>query len=214
MSWDGVQWQSVGERFNNILYALGIFDGELIAGGNFAGASNGADYIAAWNGKDWHALGGGLSGIGADVRALTVYNGELIAAGAFTGADGIPAEHIARWDGAAWHSLGANPDAWWFTDLAVYGRDLFVSGGFLVMGDSVSAYWAHWGPTDDFGDVDGDSKVTNGDMSAAFSCLGGPGSADARVALSDQCICVFNCDGDSDVDLFDFAALQNVFEAE
>ena len=72
-----------------------VFNGELIAGGQFDRAGGMvAKHIAYWNGSTWHALADGMNG---GVWALTVYNGELIAGGLFGRAGGVEANYIARW---------------------------------------------------------------------------------------------------------------------
>jgi hypothetical protein len=77
------------------VYALTVYNGQLIAGGNFTTAGGvSTNRIARWDGSNWEALG---SGMNYDVRALTVYNGELIAGGWFTTAGGKNSSHWGRW---------------------------------------------------------------------------------------------------------------------
>ena len=57
-----------------------------------------ANYIAAWDGSSWSALG---SGMDDDVSALAVSGSTLYAGGHFTTAGGVPANHIAAWDGSS-----------------------------------------------------------------------------------------------------------------
>ena len=84
--------------------ALAVYEGDLIAAGNFTTAGGvTVNRIARWNGETWSALGSGLNDA---VGALAVYNGELIAGGRFTTAGGVKANQIARWDGYQWQPLG------------------------------------------------------------------------------------------------------------
>ena len=87
------------------VFALTVYNGELIAGGFFttAGGTKTSN-IARWDGATWSPL---ASGMNSSVRDLTVYNGELIAGGDFHYAGGTPANFIARWDGAIWSPLGS-----------------------------------------------------------------------------------------------------------
>ena len=64
------------------VHALMVYNGELIAGGEFttAGGTE-ANCIARWDGTTWSPLDSGMNG---EVFALTVYDGELIAGGRFT----------------------------------------------------------------------------------------------------------------------------------
>jgi hypothetical protein len=64
---------------NATVFALTVYNGELIAGGGFTYAGGvTCNYIARWNGSQWQPLGTGMNNW---VYALTVYNGELIAGG-------------------------------------------------------------------------------------------------------------------------------------
>ena len=93
--WNGATWQPLGSGMNYIVYALTVYNGELIAGGYFTTAGgNLASKIARWDGATWQALG---SGMNRPVNALTVYNDELIAGGAFSTAGGHVSAYWARW---------------------------------------------------------------------------------------------------------------------
>jgi len=95
------------------VWALAVYNGALIAGGDFTTAGGvTCNDIASWDGSAWQPLGGGLSGGGlyAGVYALAVYNGALIAGGSFTTAGGVTCSRIARWDGNTWQSLGSGMD--------------------------------------------------------------------------------------------------------
>jgi hypothetical protein len=72
-----------------------VYNGELIAGGDFTTAGGvAANNIARWNGNAWQPLGSGTNG---GVNALIGYNGELIAGGWFTTAGGVDSAYWARW---------------------------------------------------------------------------------------------------------------------
>ncbi len=87
------------EGLNGPVYAVTVYNGHLIAGGNFTQAGNiVARYIASWDGNSWQPLGSGMNG---SVYALTVYDGEFDCGRLFHEAGGIDANHIARWDGNA-----------------------------------------------------------------------------------------------------------------
>jgi hypothetical protein len=80
VAWDGTSWHSLGSGINNYVYAVAVFNNDLIAAGWFwAAGGMSANRIARWDGKNWHALGTGINGY---VNALTVSNNELIAGGA------------------------------------------------------------------------------------------------------------------------------------
>ncbi len=122
--WDGQAWRALSTGIDGTVYALTTWDPDgpgplpplLIAGGDFhfAGGSQ-VDYIAAWDGTSWHALGWGFDG---PVHALTTWDPDgsgipqLIAGGDFTAAGSgstgqIDANGVARWDGSVWRAIGS-----------------------------------------------------------------------------------------------------------
>jgi len=103
------EWRGIGVGFNDAVRALTIYNGELIAAGNFTqSAGTTLNGIARWDGTAWMPLGSGVQG--GPVLALASYNGELIVGGSFTAAGGVPAQNIAKWNGAIWSSLGSGVD--------------------------------------------------------------------------------------------------------
>jgi hypothetical protein len=102
-AWDGTSWHPLGSGMNDIVWALTVYNGELIAGGYFTTVDGiSANCIARWNGSSWQPLGNGMNGA---VYALTIYNGQLIAGGDFSTAGDANANNIASWDGNSWQPL-------------------------------------------------------------------------------------------------------------
>ena len=55
--WNGVSWKSLGEGMNSHVYALAVYNGQLIAGGSFSTAGALAcNRIARWDGYTWQPL--------------------------------------------------------------------------------------------------------------------------------------------------------------
>ena len=135
--WGGFGWPGV----NGTVYALTVYDGDLIVGGQFTEAGGGpANNIARWDGTSWNPIGSGVNHV---VYALAVYDGSLIAGGLFTQAGGVAANYIACWDGSGWSSLGSGTNEG-VTALTAYGGDL-VAGGYFFMAGGISAnYIARW----------------------------------------------------------------------
>ncbi len=111
-AWNGSAWSAVsGTSVNGIndgqVNALGVYGGNLIAGGSFTQVdSTTANFprIASWNGAAWSPLS---TAADSNIRMLIAYGGELVAGGSF---DEIrPADSklfsIAGWDGATWNGL-------------------------------------------------------------------------------------------------------------
>ena len=135
-------WQPLGSGTNNRVRTLAVYNGEIIASGDFdqAGDQN-ALKIAAWNGDSWHALGSGLEG--GSAFAFIVYNGELIAGGNFVIAGGVPANGIARWTGTNWHALGLGMNGA-VSALAIHNGELIAGGWFTTAGGGPANYIARW----------------------------------------------------------------------
>jgi len=96
-------WSPLGSGMGGYMpfvYTLTIYNGALIAGGDFttAGGVN-ANCIAQWNGSTWSPLGSGLGngGYPATVTTLTVFNDDLIVGGNFSTAGGVSTYYIAKW---------------------------------------------------------------------------------------------------------------------
>jgi hypothetical protein len=150
--WDGASWSRLGDGFQGgfpeqaSVYALSVYNSELVAGGNFSIA--GGVYvssIARWNGARWSGLAAG--GVGgtyfSGVLALAIYDNQLIAGGYFTNAGGVPANHIASWNGNVWSPLGSG-----MNDpvrcLTVYNGELIAGGGFVSAGGITANGIARW----------------------------------------------------------------------
>lgn len=149
--WDGTMWRPLASGVGGApspsslaVNALTVYNGELIAGGDFTTAGGvAAKHIARWNGVEWSALGGPGSGMNDLVYALTVFHGELIAGGVFTTAGGTVASRIARWDGSTWRSLGSGVDYNLYS-LTIFRDELIAGGWFTVAGGVTVNGVARW----------------------------------------------------------------------
>jgi trimeric autotransporter adhesin len=155
--WDNRMSSSIpGVNYNVSVFT--IFNGKLIVGGYFTIAGGViANYIAAWDGTSWSALGSGMAGGDqTHVSALTVFDGKLIAGGTFTSAGGVSVNNIAAWDGESWYSLGSGISGGFFDEmkhqifvyaLTVYDNKLIVGGNFTEAGRVSANYIASWDGT-------------------------------------------------------------------
>jgi hypothetical protein len=152
-TWNGATWQAMqGGMTNhpgqpNSVLALAVFNGEIVAGGQFgwAGgtASNG---LARWTGTSWQPFGAGLSPPGSystACRALRVFNGELVVGGNFTSVAGVTAANIIRWNGTTWQPLGAGTNAQ-VSGLTEYNGNLVAGGSFGSAGGLATEKLATW----------------------------------------------------------------------
>ena len=122
---------------SNLVEGLGVYNGELYAGGFFSSAGGvSANHIAKWNGTNWSAVG---SGMDSDVTSFAVYNGELYAGGFFSSAGGIPANFLAKWNGTNWSAVGDFGGVYDgdVNALAVYNGELY-AGGWAIGANGVS----------------------------------------------------------------------------
>ena len=148
-------WQALGGGTNRYyVWALVVYNGELIAGGDFTNAGGvSANKIAKWNGTSWAPLGSGMAGTEnwlLGVHALTVYNSELVAGGAFTTAGSGSANYIAKWNGTSWSPLGSGMGGAGYPyvyALTVYDGELIAGGHFTNAGGNPANYIARWNGT-------------------------------------------------------------------
>ncbi|MGE4071000.1 MAG: hypothetical protein AB7E72_07480 [Lysobacterales bacterium] len=103
--WTGSSWVAVGSGFDQPVSALAVYNGSLVAGGNFRTFdTRQIRYVAQWDGSEWQSIGTGLPGW---VMELAVHQGELIASGLFTYGSGGTTSRVAHWNGSSWGPLGA-----------------------------------------------------------------------------------------------------------
>jgi hypothetical protein len=132
---------------NHEVFAMTIYNGDLIAAGNFDTAGGvSARHVARWNGNSWFNLSSGTTGGTGTVKALVVFNGELIAGGYFTNAGGIAARGIAKWNGTTWSPLGTGLSGSmpYCEALTVYNGELIVGGSFDSAGGIRTPGIAKW----------------------------------------------------------------------
>lgn len=154
-AWDGSRWAPLGRGVEHApppcgppcwarVIALANYGDLLLAGGNFLRAGgNPANYIAAWDGSTWHALGSGTNGWVYDIEVI---GNDAYVGGAFTTAGGLVVDNIARWNGRQWDFVGEGlPDGLtggFVSDLTVFQGQLVAAGRFVVSGVEVGiATW-------------------------------------------------------------------------
>jgi len=144
--WDGTQWQPLGTGFNDSVFEMVVYKGDLIAGGAFTQASgNSASLIARWNGTAWEALGSGLSGPSYPAaRAFAVLGDDLVVGGTFTRAGTLSTSSIAKWNGTVWSSLGTGVGGGDVFALTTFRSAVIVGGNFNSAGGVVSNNIAQW----------------------------------------------------------------------
>ncbi len=141
--WDGQTWSPIGTGFDEVfgggvgaVRSLAVYNGELIAGGNFqycgtAGDSFPCGPIARWDGSAWRSFTPPPLGY---VSAMLVHNGELIVAGSGYNVG----FRIVRWNGSAWSIMGQNIEAY---SLVEYNGEVYAGGNILIDGAAGVARW-------------------------------------------------------------------------
>ncbi|MBL9076138.1 MAG: hypothetical protein JNL08_01460 [Planctomycetes bacterium] len=146
--WTGSQWLEVGGGVHRTLWTHAVpralhSDGNLLyVGGELDRAgTTPVGRVAAWDGSQWHTLGGGVSG--AWVDAIALHNGRLYCGGVFDQAGGVPADNLAAFDGAQWHAVGSGVQASTYVPrvsaLCVWNQQLWVAGYFTAVGATPAA---------------------------------------------------------------------------
>ncbi len=162
--WDGANWSALGSNgagngaLNDFVAAIASDGmGTIYVGGLFtnAGGIPQADYIAAWNGTTWSALGNNGAGNGSlqnmewtgwsVVNAIVADGRNVYVGGKFNninnqGSVVNAADYIARWDGINWTALSNNGIGGGSLNsivntLALSGSNLYVGGLFYDVND-------------------------------------------------------------------------------
>ena len=153
--WDGAEWSPLsgpsGVGMDAQVFALTVYDGELVAAGAFTQAGGvTVNGIARWDGTRWSPLGGGGSaavGTNGTVWALTTFKGRLVAGGQFTEAGGVTVNRIATWDGARWSPIGSGVESGTVFSLTVFDDTLIAGGNFLEIGGRAVNRIGRWDGT-------------------------------------------------------------------
>jgi len=94
----------MGPGLDGYVFALCVYQGDVVAGGWFTPSDGRPGYAAArWDGSAWQPL---PSGPDDGIYAFTGWNGALIAGGWFDHAGGVEATRLAAWDGEQWAPVG------------------------------------------------------------------------------------------------------------
>ncbi len=159
--WNGSAWSAVSSTAvnginNGQVNALAVYNGKLVAGGDFTQVdATGDNYscIAQWDGSGWTAVDSNTFGLAGLVLSLAVYNGNLVAGGLFFQFDFLGNANIgiAQWDGTAWS--GVSPiaagsrgiDDGLVVAMTTHDNKLYIGGTFTQI-DGTKAYsnFAQW----------------------------------------------------------------------
>lgn len=142
VSWDGLQFDSLGCGLNKVGYSSGYpnpprglirYNNELIVYGGFttAGNTSGNDTvnnIATWNGSNWSSFHGGSNGT---IKKIIPYNNGLLILGFFDTIANHAIKDLAYFDGTNWYgfpSIDSATTNHYLNDVAVYNGEIYVAG--------------------------------------------------------------------------------------
>ena len=123
---------------------LGIYNNDLIVGGEANSSLNGLQNIAKWDGSIWTSIGN--VGFNGNINTQAVYNGNLVVAGQFDRLTNVKANNIAQWNGSMWTTLGRGFNGGVYS-MAVFNGNLYVSGVFDTAGTVAAKNIAQWNGT-------------------------------------------------------------------
>lgn len=138
---DGV-WELLGDALVGLVSQASRFvdyQGRLYIGGSIRQADGNVGHgIIAWDGTNYHNVGGGLYWSPNDtytltgLRSMVVHNGLLYVGGGFNYAGTLESRGIAAWDGTGWCAVNGNlmvTGGDYVEDMAFWGDSLFVGCG-------------------------------------------------------------------------------------
>ena len=149
--WSDTAWEALGRGVSTTdttqtgqVESICSYKNNLYVGGAFAYAGDDtANYIAEWDGVNWHSLTKQFSS--GTVLALQPYDNKLYAGGGAFMVPGKTQKYIGSWDGIQWDSLssgyGVNGQVF---ALTVFQNNLYVGGQFDSAGDISANSIARW----------------------------------------------------------------------
>jgi hypothetical protein len=140
------EWGTFGTGCNGTVYdaILDAVNERLIVVGSFSscGEVEGTVGVAAWNGEEWEAIGGGLEGF---PLAIEYYHDQLYVGGT----DLFPSgDHLGYFDGVEWRNVsGTTIESGIIYDLKSFQEDLYIGGEFDFIGseeyNGLAKYYLH-----------------------------------------------------------------------
>lgn len=139
VSWNGTQFEALGNGLPGTIHALEYFDGMLYAGGSFMGGNNN---LAVWDGNSW-ILSNVLLG---EVMTLHVHAGALYAGGslAISGTASLIYVNLAKLENGNWTAQGTGSFDGPIRTLATYQGDLVAGGEFQAYNQDSLGYTARY----------------------------------------------------------------------
>ncbi len=147
-AYDGNSWQNFAGTLQGVINAIQSVGDHLYVGGDFSGACNTVNFVAAenifrWDGTGCDALGTGVTNTGpiVGINDIQAYGNGVIVTGRFNQAGGQPANSLAIWNGNTWQAMDqglvdgideGQGNALWMKDNTLYVTGYFEQAGAVL----------------------------------------------------------------------------------
>ncbi len=142
--WNGADWSALGNGLgtgwsSEVDALLLDASGHLVAGGGFEFSGDRVvNNLAAWDGSQWAAFGGGL-GVNNTVDTMLADGGAVYVHGSLTHFGSLVTDSLATLTDLTWNAGTGSPAPFYIRGLAKYGSDFYAGGAFDEL--DYLAYW-------------------------------------------------------------------------
>ncbi len=142
--WNGADWSALGnglgtDWFSEVDALLLDAGGRIVAGGRFGFSGNRVvNNLAAWDGSQWAAFGGGL-GVNNTVDTMLADGGAVYVHGSITHFGPVVTDSLATLTDLTWNAGTGSPAPFYIRSLAKYGSGFYAGGAFSALNHL--AYW-------------------------------------------------------------------------
>lgn len=145
ISWDGSNWQPLGDGVNNDVFTFEVDDNILYAGGRFSLAEGDSVFgVAKWNGTDWQSIDG-INTNGSKwnrIQEIKVFGNNVLVSGKIIKLNGQEGHDLFLWNGSTWNTLNLDSLDLGIAAIEVYDNHLYVGSfnwtdSYLLRLDSV-----------------------------------------------------------------------------
>jgi hypothetical protein len=142
--WQDGNWKQLGGHFTNgVLQALGVFNGQLLAGGSFKTVGEQpVTNFARWDGTTWLPVTPAPDGA---IAGFAKWGNGLVVVGGFTNVGNVVSRGVALWTGTGWQPLAEGLGLTAPAAVAVNEDGIIAVGG--KINGSSSEVWLRHGVT-------------------------------------------------------------------
>lgn len=134
-SWDGMEWEALGNGIEGSVSSLLVLNDELIVGGSLTNIAGVPASLGKWNGQEWVVIPfpQNLDGGTPLITGMAFHNNELYIGGLFSYIiGGETYSNIIKYDGINWHPVyGGIRGSSYLTSMTIFQDQLYVAGAFI-----------------------------------------------------------------------------------